>query len=286
MIVKYHLATNPATNKPYALGDHVKKGETVLIIRNKEYENNIKHNTLKLRLDIDKQLFDKQQSLYEKGGVTLKDVKDAEINYINAKNTLDDALIKLDKMTIEAPFSGTIVELPYHTKGTQIETGQDVMKIMDYSQMYMEISLAAKNFKQIKKGQEVRIMNYTLPDDTLKGVISNISPAIDPATLSFKALLDINNKELKLQPGMFAKSEIVISVAENTIVIPKKIILTKQAGNTVFIVSKGLASEKVITFGIENPDEVQIIGGLNENDRLVVKGFETLSDRSKVKIVK
>lgn len=282
----YHLMTNPETGKLYQLGDKIKAGETILIIRNEEYELNLKQNSLNLSLDISKQVYDKQKSLYEKGGVTLKDVKDSEINYINAKNTLDDAIIRLKKMTVEAPFTGIIVELPYHTTNTQIAAGQDVVKIMDYSELFMEVNLAGKNFNSIKTGQEVRIMNYTLPDDTLKGKIAQISPAFDPETLSFKAVLNISNKQLLLSPGMFAKGEIIVSKAENTIVIPKEYVLLKQRGNTVFVINKGLAEERIITFGLENPDKVQVTSGLNENDRLVTKGFETLRDRSKVKIVK
>lgn len=282
----YHLQTNPATGKPYALGDKVKEGDIVLTIENKEYLNNIKHNSLKLSLDINKQVYDKQKSLFEKGGVTQKDVKDSEIAYINAQNNLVNALIQLEKMTVTAPFTGIIVELPYHTVNTFIATGQDVMKILDYSELYMEVNLAGKNFKMIKTGQAVRIMNYTLPDDTLVGKIAQISPAFDPETLSFKAILNISNKDLILLPGMFAKSEIIISKAENTIVIPKEYILSKQKGNTVFVINKGLAEERIITFGLENPDKVQVISGLKENDRLVIKGFETLRNRSKVKIVK
>lgn len=85
---------------------------------------------------------------------------------------------------------------------------------------------------------------------------------------------------------MFAKGEIVVASADNSIVIPKEIVLTKQRGNTVFVVEKGIAYERIVSFGLENPQEVQIVSGLSTKDRLVVKGFETLRDRSKVKEMK
>jgi hypothetical protein len=69
-------------------------------------------------------------------------------------------------------------------------------------------------------------------------------------------------------------------------VIPKEVILSKQRGNSVFVVEKGIAYERIIEFGLENPREVQIISGLKLNEQLVVKGFETLRDRSKVKEMK
>ncbi len=282
----YQLMINPKTNKPYALGDKVELGEMIIGIENPEYKNSIKNNALELQLQTTKQTYDKQQSLYDKGGVTLSELKNAEINYINAKYAFDDALIKTRKMSVLTPIAGIIVELPYFTQNTPIISGTQLVKIMDYSQLLMEVNLAEKNINEVQKNQAVRIMNYTIPDDTLKAAITQVSPAINADTRSFKAVINIDNRELKLRPGMFAKGEIVVASVHNTIVIPKDIILSKQKGNTVYVIDKGLAQERILTFGLENPGKVQIISGLNFNERLVTKGFETLRDRSKVKVVK
>jgi RND family efflux transporter MFP subunit len=282
----YNLITNPATGKKYALGDYVKEGEEIIRLEDREYENNIKINSLKLNLEISKQTFEKQQSLYEKGGVTLSELKNAEINYINSDYNYKDALIRLEKMHIKAPFSGVIVDLPYYTPTTKIDANALMFKIMDYSKLYMEINLAEKDLDFVKTGQKVKITNYTMPEDTLAGIITQISPAINADTRSFKTVINISNSELLMRPGMFAKGEIVVASADSAIVIPKNVILSKQRGNTVFVVDKGLAQERLITFGLENPEEVQIVSGLEKNDRLVIKGFETLRNRSKVKVIK
>jgi len=283
---KYNLLINPATGKKYALGDYVKEDDEIIELQDKEYENNLKINSLKLNLEITKQTFEKQQSLYEKGGVTLSELKNAEINYINADYNYKDALLRLEKMHIKASFSGVIVDLPYYTPTTKIDANSVMFKLMDYSMLYMEINLAEKDLAFIKAGQKVKITNYTLPEDTLSGKITQISPAIDADTRSFKTVINISNKDLLMRPGMFAKGEIVVASADSAIVIPKNVILSKQRGNTVFVVDKALAQERVVTFGLENPDEVQIISGLEKNDRLVIKGFETLRNRSKVKVIK
>ena len=282
----YNLLTNPASGKKYALGDYVKEGDKIVRLEDKEYENNIKINSLELSLEISKQVYEKQQSLYEKGGVTLSELKNAEIDYINSKYNYEDAIIRLEKMHIKAPFSGVIVDLPYYTPATKIDANAIMFKIMDYSKLYMEINLAEKDLTYVKAGQKVHITNYTIPEDTLLGIITQISPAIDADTRSFKTVVNINNSNLLMRPGMFAKGEIVVASADSTIVIPKDVILSKQRGNTVFVVDKGLAQERVVVFGLENPEEVQIISGLEKNDRLVIKGFETLRNRSKVKVIK
>jgi len=56
---KYRLLRNPVTGKPYALGDYIKSGRNIIILEDKEYVNNLKVNSLKLRLEISKQTLDK-----------------------------------------------------------------------------------------------------------------------------------------------------------------------------------------------------------------------------------
>ena len=85
---------------------------------------------------------------------------------------------------------------------------------------------------------------------------------------------------------MFVKADIVTSRKDSVIVIPKNIILSRQKGKTVFTIDRGVANEKVIETGLENPTEVEVTRGLMKNERVVTSGFETLSNRSKVKIIK
>ena len=282
----YKLLKNPTTKKPYALGDYVKKGTEIIHIEDKEYENNIKIKSLELQLEISEQVFEKQKSLYKKGGVTLSELKNSEIEFINSKYSYEDAIIRLKKMKVIAPFSGTIVELPYKTPETRIESSFEFVTIMDYRSLLMDLNLAVKNIDMIEVGQKVRIMNYTIPDDTLTAYISQISPSIDPQSRSFKAVVKIDNKELLLRPGMFAKAEIIVASKDDIIVIPKNIILSKQKGNTVYVIDKGLAQERIISFGLENPDHVEVVSGLELKENIVTKGFETLRNKSKVKVVK
>lgn len=283
---KYYLNVNPATGELFALGDYVEKGQEIISLEDEEYENNIKIKALELQLEISKQVFEKQQSLYDKGGVTLSELKNAEIDFINAQYSYEDAMIKLKKMHVRTPFSGVIVDLPYYTQGTKIDANAAMVSIMDYSNLIMEINLAEKNMEDVEVNQDIRIVNYTLPDDTLDGTLTQISPAISSETRTFRAIVRVKNEQLLLRPGMFAKGEIIVAASDSAIVIPKDVILNKQRGNTVFVVEKGLAQERVISFGLENPEEVEVIDGLSEDERLVVKGFETLRNRSKVKVVK
>ena len=282
----YYLEKNPGTSRFWQLGDKIKAGALIARLEDKEYVNSIKLETNQLNLELTESELKKQESLYEKGGVTLKDLKTASINYENAKSTVESSKLQLDKTRILAPIDGVIVDLPYYTQSTQVETGSTIAKIMDYQIMYMDVQLPEKYFSVIKPGQLVKLTNYTIPQDTIIGNITQLSPAINADTRTFKGNISINNPKYLLRPGMFVKADIVTNHKDSVIVIPKSIILSRQRGKTVFIIDRGVAAERIIETGLENINEVEVTKGLIRNDRIVSSGFETLSNKSKVKIIK
>ena len=282
----YFLEKNPQTGRPWQLGDRIKAGTLIARLEDKEYVNSIKLETNVLNLELTESELKKQESLYEKGGVTLKELKTAGINFENAKTTVESARLQLDKTKVVAPIDGVIVDLPYYTQSTQVDAGSVVAKIMDYQVMYMDVQLPEKYISIIKPGQLAKLTNYTIPEDTIIGTITQLSPAINADTRTFKGNISINNSDLVLRPGMFVKADIVTDHKDTVIVIPKNIILSRQRGKTVFIVDRGVAVERVIETGLENISETEVIRGLSKNEKVVTSGFETLSNKSKVKIIK
>jgi len=282
----YRLATNPSTGKSYAPGDFVPAGRVIIHLDNPEFENNIGIESQKLNLDISKREFEKQESLYEKGGVTLRELKNSEKAYMDARYAYENATIQLKKLGITSPFQGTIIDLPYYTRGTKVNANQIMVQLMDYSKLYAEVNYPSKELNRIVVGQNIRLTHHSVTNDTLSGHVAQVSPALDPATRSFEAAIHINNPDHILRPGMFVKVETIVARHDSSIVIPKEIILSKRRGKTVFVVDKGAAFERIISIGLENEYEAEVIEGLKEGDQLVTKGFETLRNRSRVKIVR
>ncbi len=287
MTGEYYLQRNPATGRPFKLGDRVNKGQTIIRFENEEYENNLAVEAVKLNLEISEQEYEKQKSLYEKGGVTLRELRNSEVSRTNAQYNFENSRIQLAKMNVVAPFSGVIVELPYYTNGTRLTSGSHLVTLMSYDQMYMLINLPENNIPQLQLGQEVLVTSYTLPNDTLTGKVTEISPAISTETRTFAGKIEITNPGLKFRPGMFVKADIITDQKDSTVVIPKDIIMTGGRGKYVFIVGRNSAADsRYITTGIENQNDVEVVEGLQANDRLIIQGYETLRNNSKVKIIR
>lgn len=282
----YYLEKNPQTGRFWQMGDKVKEGALIARLEDREYVISVKLETNQLNLELAESELKKQESLYEKGGVTLKELKTASIEYENAKTSVENAKLQMAKTRLVAPINGVIVDLPYYTQGTQIASGSKIVKIMDYQTMYMEVQLPEKYISVIKPSQNVNLTNYTISGDTIIGQVTQLSPAIDADTRTFKGNIQINNRDYLLRPGMFVKADIVTNNKDSVIVIPKNIILSRQRGKTVFIIDRGMAAERVIETGLENISDVEVTRGLMKGERVVTSGFETLSNKSKVKIIK
>lgn len=280
----YRLMINPATNKPFKMGDRVKKGQALVQLENKEYELSIRMEAKKLDLENARQEYEKQQSLYDKGGVTLRELQTSELGYLNAKYDFENAELQMKKLVVSAPFEGVIVNLPYFTPGVRVPSGTLVASVMNYSSLLLNAEFPEKFIATVTLGQAAFVTNYNLKDDTLMAVITELSPAINEATRTFKGVLEVKNPDLLMRPGMFVKAEIVVEKRDSAIVIDRDVIQNKRRGKVVFIVERNAAVEKPINTGIETDTEVEILSGLNTGEKLVVEGYEMLSNRTKVKV--
>lgn len=282
----YHLQTNPKTGKPYKMGDKVSKGQLIIRLEDKEYTNNANLDGALLDMEISEMEYQKQQALYEKGGVTKRELVNSEKTLLTAKQTYENAQISIEKLSVKAPFDGIITDIPYYSPGIRIDNGQELLSMMSYSTMLMDLSMPENLMGQVKINQLANIMNYALPDDTLAGRITQLSPAIDVEARTFKGRIIVDNKSGLLKPGMFVKAEIVVEKRDTAIVIPKDIILTEGNRKIVFIAKNATAEKRYIRTGIESINKVEVIDGLKAEERLIVKGFETLKNNSKVKVIK
>ena len=282
----YYLQTNPRTGRPYRLGDIVEKGDIIIRLENKEYENNVQLESKKLQIEITEKEWEGQKVLFEKGVATEKDVNNAKDSYINAKLNLENAYITLEKMNIRAPFRGVIVNLPYYTPGVETASGNVMVGIMDYSKMYIETQFPENAMEKLAVGQNVHITNYNIKEDTLQGKLTQLSPAINEDTRTFSGYIEISNPELKLRPGMFAKADVVTVRKDSVLAIPKDIIKNRRHGQLVYTVNRNSAEEIAIQTGISDDEYIEVEKGLKPGDKIVTRGYEWLRNRSKVKVMK
>lgn len=282
----YELQKNSRTGMFFRMGDYVKKGDLLIKLVNREYENNTNIDGAKLDLEISEMEYKKLQALFEKGGATARELVTGEKTLVSARQAYENAQINLDKMIIRAPFDGVITKLPFYSKGIQVDVSSELLGIMNYKAMVMDLSFTENMLPVVKVGQQIALMNYALASDTLVGKISELSPAIDKETRTFSGRLVVKNNNEVLRPGMFVKCEILLEKKDSVLVISKDLVQTEGRRKVVYVAERETARRRRVTTGLENNNEVEIIDGLKAGERIIIKGYETLRERTKIKVIK
>jgi membrane fusion protein (multidrug efflux system) len=282
---RYLLHINPRTSQPFRMRDIIKKDEILISLDNPEFVNQTAFDSKKLQHESAQREYTTQKGVYEKGGITLKELADAQRSFVDSTYAYDNAALALKKLEVRSPFDGVIVDLPHFTDGQWIESNALVIRIMDYARLYADLTLPGKEMVRLAQNQHVIVTDYSQPNTTVSGILTQISPALDAESRMFKLRVEIPNSDLRLKPGSFIKADIVVLEKASALVIPKSIILDRRGAKAVFVIERGIAIERRIQTGIENVDEAEVTAGLKASDRVVTEGFETLRTNARVKII-
>ena len=269
----------------YKNGEQVRAGEIIATLENPEHLLAIRVESKKMAMEDAERELTKQQALYAEGGVTEKELNLAKRASLDARLNYESAVLSKQKLQLRAPAAGIIANLQTTFSGIQIRTGFRVGTITDYRTCTVEINLPNSDLGQIKTGARVEISNYSIEDEIFPGQVRSIDPTISPQTRTFSVIVAVDNRELILRPGMFVKVDVITEEKQDALVIPKYAILTRNNQKQVFIVKGISASRVTIDSGIETRDFIEVTAGLAEGDRLVIKGHETLRDKSKVRVI-
>lgn len=180
--------------------------------------------------------------------------KMAELNKNNATENL-----KFFKISSE--IDGQIFSLPL-SKGDLVGPQQIAAVVGSEKLFYLELEIDEVDLEKIKLGQEVWVRMDAF-SKSYKAVISNITPAIDAKTQSFKAEAVFTEDVPKLVPGLTAEANIVIQTKKNALVIPQKFIKENNQVET----SEGL---KTIKVGLKSDLFAEVLSGIKEGETVLL----------------
>lgn len=300
---------NLAANESGALPQQLEQAETAFEQAEANYLNTkADYERMKALYEADaisKQAFDSMElkykvakSQYESAKEQLRLTKErlpkniealrAQVAQTQAQVAQAQAQVELIKTNIKnsvirAPISG-IISSKQINPGEMCQAGAMLGSIVNVDKVKLVIDVPEDDINKIKDGQEATVNIDALGDEgKIKGKISTISPASGPSRL-FKVKIEIENKDHRLKPGMFASVNVVRGIKENVITVPKDAVLIRKHGNVVYVVNEGKAEERLVKIGVTNGDKVEITEGLKEGETVVVSGQNMLMEGSSVKI--
>ncbi len=237
---------------------------------------------------------------------------------------LKQANERLAKTNIRAPISGTITALNIKTGETAVASqvsiaGSSLMTIANTSTMVTEVNVDEADIGKVVIGQEVAIHTAAYPDIAIKGEVLAIplSPKqnVGQAAQGSSSLARNYNIKVKLadargltlRPGMTCRAEIFTATSGKALALPLQAVLSNNDENTevapkkgskkakielktehhVFVHHDGKAAKRIVTLGVSDDSQQEILTGLTAGDTIITGPYKTLrhlKDGDKVKI--
>ena len=265
--------------------------------------------------DAEQKLYDSRQDLYKQGALPRKDLDQAGVALIQARNQYElaqrhlDALMAVAKQQelkaaagqlesakgkylgaeaqlsyseIRSPINGVVTDRPLYP-GEMASAGTPLLTVMDTSSVIARAHIPQDQAALLKVGDKASII-VPGQEDAIEGKVTVVSPALDPNSTTVEVWVQAKNPKGRLRPGTSVQISMLSRTIPNSVVVPAAAILTApDGGNYVMLAgSDNRAHQKAVNTGVRQGDMVQILEGVAEGDRVVASGAYGLPDNTRI----
>ena len=190
----------------------------------------------KVTLQTSEKAFERAKALFAKGLLSDEEMEAAEAAYLNAKSslvsaqaslaqaktTLDLSKVDLSYSVIKSPVDGVVITRKVNI-GQTLQSSYAAPVLFqvatDLTKMKVECSVDESDIGKVKEGQKVRFTVEAYPNDTFNGVVQQVrvSPETVQNVVTYTTIVNVDNPEKKLLPGMTATVSIIVGEAKNVL---------------------------------------------------------------------
>ena len=193
----------------------------------------------------------------------------------------DLAKLNYDYSEIRATISGVVSSRDIKL-GQNIKPNNIAFRITDSEELLAYLQIPQSELAKFSSGQNASLQVDSMPGTQFAATIARISPTIDTRNGTFRATAIIDNDSGDLVPGMFAKFTIAYEKHEGALLIPGMAVIEEDDEASVYVVSDGSVTRRIVETGIRNDGQIEILSGLADDEQIVVIGHSALRDGSKV----
>ncbi len=268
-------------------------------------------------LDAQSKIFDSRQQLFKEGALPRKELDQSRVDLTQAKNQYAIAKKHLDSLMaigkaqelkaaagqlesatgkyrgaeaqlsyseIRSPISGVITDRPLYA-GEMAAAGTPLLTVMDLSAVIAKAHIPQSDAAALRIG-DTGTMTVPGVEKPIEGKVTVVSPALDPNSTTVEVWFEAKNPKHELKPGTSVQLSVTAQTVKDALVVPNSAVLTAPDGSTTVMLagSDGLAHQQTVKLGIRNGDDVQIVEGVKDGDKVVSSGAYGLPDKTKIKI--
>ncbi|SHK93691.1 efflux RND transporter periplasmic adaptor subunit [Desulforamulus aeronauticus] len=233
------------------------------------------------------------QELYQQGAISPKEYEAVEAALQVAEATVSSATAgvamaqeDLTNATMIAPIGGLVANRNVKTGQMVSAQSGSLMTVQDISSVYVVVNTPQKDLAIMKKGLKTEATVDAFGDKKFTGTVEVINPVANQGARVFETKIKVDNPELLLKPGMFAKVGVKTGEAVEVLAIPQGALTSKQGMYFVFVPEGNKVKRVQIEIGQVINQMVEIKKGLTEGQQIVVTNVNKLKDQDLVTAVK
>ena len=215
-------------------------------------------------------------------------VQAAESRYQGAIAALAHETALVEYTRIVAPFQGVVTQR-YASDGAMIQAGiasqtqaMPVVKVSQNNLLRLMLPVPEEDVAALHDGQKVTVTVASL-QRTFEGTVTRFADRVQTATRTMTAEVDVKNPQLRLVPGMYAEVKLGTAEADGVTAVPPESVDGTGDQQRLFVVdSDGVVRTRAVRTGLQSPQYVQILSGINVGEVVVTSRRSDLHDGQKV----
>ncbi|QGK73321.1 efflux RND transporter periplasmic adaptor subunit [Flavobacterium sp. SLB02] len=281
------------TKTTFSLGDYVKKGQVLAEIKSTELNSmQAQSKSFQSQLAVAQRNLQSAKSMFEDGIASQKDLMQAQSELDVLKSSLENVRANLAMFSassersvflIKAPTEGYIVAKNI-SPGMQItDASEPLFTISDLKEIWVLVNVYTSNLKNVSENMPVDVTTPAYPGEIFKGKIAMLAKVFDAEEHVLKARIVMENKNLKLKPGMTA--DIVIDKSKGgdmLAALPAKAVIFDNNRDHILIYKNDCTIEtREVNPTIKNNNWIYFDKGVNEGEMVITKNQLLIHERLK-----
>jgi len=289
------------------IGSRVQKGELLASIDTPEVDQELSQarasrEQIKAALGLAKISADRWENLRKTDSVSQQETDQQASGYQQAQANLSAAdanVRRLEELesfkNVYAPFSGVLtrrnvdpgalINSGAGTTGGAGANGRELFDIAQTDPLRVYVSVPQAYAPSMKVGTKATVTLQEFPGQKFLGIVVRTADAIDPATRTLNTEVDVPNKDAKLLPGSFGQVHFAVGTSVPRITIPVNAMLFRAQGAQVAVVGEDSKVHlQPIIIGRDFGSTLEILGGIDVNDRMVINPSDSLEEGQKVHV--
>lgn len=168
---------------------------------------------------------------------------------------------------LRSPLEGMIIK-KHLTTGEAVQKDDDVFLLADFSDVWVNITIPAKDLKNVRLGQNVLVRDDNLEIET-QGKLTYLDSIIDKKTRTVTGRVVIPNPQMRWRPGSFVTVELIIEARTVPLAVSTEAIQTIRDWSVVFVKYGSFFEARPLELGENDGTWVEVLDGLSQGEQYV-----------------